>query len=91
MRHAVVPIELITAALFEGRHNLAQLGMHGAAVVAFVVVSVVVVKLVPFSSVAESLRAADPSSGDAAAYSGKPFSTDSALRFQKLASSPDDA
>ena len=38
MRHPIVPIELISAALFEGRHNLAQLGMHGAAVVAFVVV-----------------------------------------------------
>ena len=38
MRHPVVPIELVTASLFEGRHNLAQLGMHGAAVVALVVV-----------------------------------------------------
>ena len=38
MRHPVVPIELVTAALFEGRHNLAQLGMHRAAVVALVVI-----------------------------------------------------
>ena len=38
MRHPVVPIELVAAALFEGRHNLAQFRMDRAAVVALVIV-----------------------------------------------------
>ena len=38
VRHPVVPIESGTAPLFKGRHNLAELGMDGAAVIALVVV-----------------------------------------------------